>query len=30
MPIHYDLPIWVAEENPNGLFAQFNPTIACP
>lgn len=30
MPIHYDLHIWVAEENPNGLFAQFNPTIACP
>jgi len=30
MPIHYDLHIWVAEENPSGLFAQFNPAIACP
>ena len=30
MPIHYDLHIWVAEQNPTGLFAQFNPAIACP
>jgi hypothetical protein len=30
MPVHYDLHIWVAEENPSGLFAQFNPAIACP
>ena len=30
MPIHYDLHVWVAEENPSGAFAQFNPAIACP
>ena len=30
MPIHYDLHAWVAEENPSGLFAQFNPTLSCP
>ena len=30
MPVHYDLHVWVAEENPNGVFAQWNPTISCP
>jgi hypothetical protein len=30
MPIHYDLHVWVAEENPSGVFAQFNPSLACP
>jgi hypothetical protein len=30
MPIHYDLHAWVAEENPSGAFAMFNPTISCP
>ena len=30
MPIHYDLHAWVAESNPSGPFAQFNPAIACP
>ena len=30
MPIHYDLHAWVAEDNPSGVFAQFNPTLACP
>ena len=30
MPIHYDLHVWVAERNPEGLFAQWNPAIACP
>lgn len=29
MPIHYDLHVWVAEENPNGVFAMFNPDVAC-
>lgn len=29
MPVHYDLHVWVAEENPGGLFAMFNPDIAC-
>ncbi len=26
---HYDLHIWVAEENPSGVYAPFNPAIAC-
>lgn len=30
MPIHYDLHVWLAEWNPSGLFAQWNPAIACP
>jgi len=30
MPIHYDLHVWVAERNPAGVFAQWNPAIACP
>jgi hypothetical protein len=30
MPIHYDLHVWVAEANPAGVFAQWNPAIACP
>jgi hypothetical protein len=29
MPIHYDLHVWVAEANPSGLFAMFNPAISC-
>jgi hypothetical protein len=29
MPIHYDLHVWVAEANPNGVFALFNPALAC-
>ena len=29
MPIHYDLHVWVAEANPAGVFAQWNPAIAC-
>lgn len=29
MPIHYDLHVWVAEQNPGGLFAPFNPAIRC-
>jgi hypothetical protein len=29
MPWHYDLHIWVAEANPSGVFAQFNPAISC-
>jgi hypothetical protein len=29
MPWHYDLHVWVAEENPAGLFAQFNPALSC-
>ena len=30
MPVHYDLHVWVAEENPSGVFAMFNPALACP
>jgi len=30
MPIHYDLHVWVVENNPAGVFAQWNPAISCP
>jgi hypothetical protein len=26
---HYDLHVWVAEANPSGVFALFNPELAC-
>ena len=26
---HYDLHVWLYRENPNGLFAQFNPNATC-
>jgi hypothetical protein len=29
MPIHYDLHVWVAEANPSGVFAMFNPALSC-
>ena len=29
MPAHYDLHVWVAGENPSGLFALFNPVLSC-
>lgn len=29
MPWHYDLHVWVFEQNPSGTFAPFNPAIAC-
>lgn len=29
MPAHYDLHARVAEANPNGVFALFNPALAC-
>lgn len=29
MPIHYDLHVWVAEANPSGVFAMFNPAMTC-
>ena len=29
MPVHYDLHVWVAEENPSGVFALFNPGLSC-
>jgi hypothetical protein len=30
MPVHYDLHAWVAEQNPSGAFAMFNPAVSCP
>ena len=29
MPVHYDMHVWVAEENPSGVFALFNPALSC-
>lgn len=29
-PRHYDLHVWVWHGNPDGMFAQFNPTLSCP
>ena len=29
-PAHYDLHVWAWRNNPNGMFAQFNPAISCP
>ena len=26
---HYDRHVWVHRENPNGVFAQFNPNVSC-
>jgi len=26
---HYDRHVWVWRENPNGVFAQFNPAVTC-
>ncbi len=30
MPIHYDLHVWLWQDNPNGMFAQWNPDVTCP
>lgn len=29
MPVHYDMHVWVAEANPSGVFALFNPAVSC-
>jgi hypothetical protein len=29
MPVHYDLHVWLFEDNPSGTFAQFNPAVSC-
>ena len=29
MPIHYDLHVWVVDNNPSGTFAQWNPDFHC-
>ena len=26
---HYDLHVWLYRDNPNGMFAQYNPTVTC-
>ena len=28
-PWHYDLHVWLWEENPDGVFAQYNPRVSC-
>jgi hypothetical protein len=30
MPVHYDLHVWVTEQNPNGVYAQWNAALSCP
>jgi hypothetical protein len=30
MGIHYDLHVWLWKRNPNGMFAIWNPRVACP
>ncbi|QDP18727.1 hypothetical protein [Sphingomonas xanthus] len=27
---HYDRHVWIYRDNPNGMFAQFNPNVKCP
>ena len=29
-PPHFDLHVWVWEENPQGMFEGFNPSLNCP
>lgn len=29
MPVHYDQHVWLWKHNPNGMFAQWNPTLSC-
>jgi len=29
-PIHYDLHAWIWEENPDGVFQDFNRNVSCP
>lgn len=29
-PPHYDLHVWLWEENPAGVFASMNPNLSCP
>jgi hypothetical protein len=26
---HYDQHIWLYRDNPNGMYAQFNPNVSC-
>lgn len=29
MPWHWDLHAWIWTDNPNGIFAQWNPSLSC-
>jgi hypothetical protein len=29
MPWHYDLHVWIWRNNPDGIFAEFNPNFSC-
>ena len=29
MPVHYDLHVWLYEDNPSGLVTPFNPSVTC-
>ncbi|MGR0219543.1 hypothetical protein [Agromyces sp. ZXT2-6] len=29
MPVHYDLHVWTGKHNPAGIYAPFNPSLAC-
>ena len=26
---HYDRHVWIYRDNPNGVYAQFNPKVSC-
>lgn len=30
LPDHYELHVWLWRNNPDGLFAQWNPQVSCP
>ena len=30
MVVHYDRHVWLWEDNPNGLYDNWNPTVSCP
>ena len=30
MPPHYDLHVWIWQPNPDGMFAEWNPSVTCP
>ena len=29
MPVHYDLHVWLFKENPDGVYATWNPDVTC-
>lgn len=29
LPAYYDLHVWAWKDNPNGMFAEFNPDVSC-